>query len=65
MNSDVPRPEKVLQEDEKARHHLSHVDASPNSYYQLLLQKCRSRPGTWPGGSPLRRTSCVVAHNQS
>ena len=48
MNNDAPRPEKVLQgtAEEKARRHLSHAAASPNSYYQLLLQKCGSRRDT-------------------
>jgi hypothetical protein len=48
MNSDVPKPEKVLQQaaDENARHDLSSAAASPTSYYQLLLHKCRSRRGT-------------------
>jgi hypothetical protein len=42
MNSDVPSSEKVLQQavDE------SPGAALPNSYYQLLLQKCRSRRST-------------------
>jgi len=48
MNSDVPRPEKVLQQvaDENVRQDLSSAAALPTSYYQLLLQKCRSRRGT-------------------
>jgi hypothetical protein len=40
MNSDAPRREKVLPQtaDESL--------ASPHSYYQFLLRKCRSQPGT-------------------
>jgi hypothetical protein len=41
MNSDAPRPEKVLPQADESR-----SDASTNSYYQLLLQKCRSRRTT-------------------
>jgi len=51
MNSDVPRPEKVQQTaEEKARQHLS--QAAPNTYYQLLLQKCRSRRALLPASDP-------------
>jgi len=40
MNSDAPRREKVLPQtaDESL--------ASPHSYYQFLLRKCRSQQGT-------------------
>jgi hypothetical protein len=41
MNSDAPRPEKVLPQADESR-----SGASTNSYYQLLLQKCRSRRTT-------------------
>jgi len=50
MNSDVPKPEKVQQQaaEEKVRQDLSSDAASPNSYYQLLLQKCRSGKSILP-----------------
>jgi hypothetical protein len=37
MNSGAPRPKKVLPEAEESRSAVS-----TNSYYQLLLKKCRS-----------------------
>ena len=49
MNSDVPRSEKAPKTaDENARQDLSSGAASPNSYYQLLLQKCRSGKSILP-----------------
>jgi hypothetical protein len=41
MNSGAPRSEKVLPQADENRSR-----ASTNSYYQLLLQKCRSRRAT-------------------
>jgi len=44
MNSDVPKPEKVLQSaDEITLQDLNSAAGSPNSYYQLILEKCRRR----------------------
>jgi hypothetical protein len=49
MNSDVTKPEKVLRTvDENASQVLDSAAASPNSYYQLLLKKCRSRRALLP-----------------
>jgi len=43
MNSDVPKPKKVLQTaDENTPQDLNSAAASPKSYYQLILEKCRS-----------------------
>jgi hypothetical protein len=43
MKSDVPKPEEVLRaSDENPPQDLNGIAASPNSYYQLLLKKCRS-----------------------
>jgi hypothetical protein len=53
MNSDVPKPEKVLQTaDENAPQDLNSAAASPNSYYRLLLKKCRSRRALLPASDP-------------
>jgi hypothetical protein len=49
MNSDAPRPEKVLPQAEESR-----SSVSTNSYYQLLLKKCRSRPALQPATDPTR-----------
>jgi len=44
VNSDVPKPEKAPRAaNENAPQDLNGIAASPNSYYQLLLKKCRSR----------------------
>jgi len=49
MNSDVPKPEKVPRAaDENATQNLNGIAASSNSYYQLLLKKCRSRRALLP-----------------
>jgi hypothetical protein len=39
MNSTVPKPEKVLPQTADENH------ASPHSYYQFLLRKCRTQSG--------------------
>jgi hypothetical protein len=39
MNSTVPKPEKVLPLTADEHH------ASPHSYYQFLLRKCRTQHG--------------------
>ena len=44
MSNDVPKSEKVLRTaDEIAPQELNSADASADSYYQLLLKKCRSQ----------------------
>jgi hypothetical protein len=43
MNSKVPKPEKVLPQTADENH------ASPHSYYQFLLRKCRSQHGASTG----------------
>jgi len=49
VNSDVPKPEKVPRStNENAPQDLNGIAASPNSYYQLLLKKCRSRRALLP-----------------
>jgi hypothetical protein len=48
MNSDAPRPEKVLPQAEESR-----SAESKNSYYQLLLKKCRR--ALQPATDPTRR----------
>jgi hypothetical protein len=53
MNSDVPKPENVLRTaDENASQELNSAAASPNSYYQLLMKKCRSRLTVLPASDP-------------
>jgi hypothetical protein len=53
MSNDIPKPEKVLRiADEIAPQELNSADASANSYYQLLLKKCRSRRALLPASDP-------------
>lgn len=54
MNSDVPKPEKVLQTaDENTPQDLNSAAGSRNSYYQLILEKCRSRRALLQVSNPL------------
>jgi hypothetical protein len=48
MNSDAPKPKKVLPQAEESRSGLS-----TDSYYQLLLEKCRR--ALQPATDPTRR----------
>ena len=48
MNSGVPKPKVLRAADENAPHDLDGIVASPNSYFQLLLKKCRSRGALLP-----------------
>jgi hypothetical protein len=53
MSNDVAKPEKVLRTaDEIAPQELNSADASADSYYQLLLKKCRSRRALLPASDP-------------
>jgi hypothetical protein len=53
MNSDVPKRENALQTaDENTPQELNGAAASPHSYYQLLLKKCRSRRALVPASDP-------------
>jgi len=49
MNTDTSRPKKVPAQAEESRSAVS-----TNSYYQLLLNKCRSRRALKPATDPTR-----------
>ena len=54
MNSDVPKPKKVLQTaDENTPQDLNSAAGSRNSYYQLILEKCRPRRALLRVSDPL------------
>jgi hypothetical protein len=53
MSNDVAKREKVLRTAEEiAPQELNSADASADSYYQLLLKKCRSRRALLPASDP-------------
>jgi len=55
MNTDAPRPKKVPAQAEESR-----PVVSTNSYYQLLLKKCRSRRALKPATDPTRPVGSEV-----